>query len=127
MRRELTANKAQTLLARIRPDGDVAAVRLRIARDHLTDIRALDARLKDIAGQITALVAESGTTLTSLYGIGPLTAGRILAEVGDIARFATGDKFASYNGTPPSTCPPATRSATACRGRGTGGSTTRCT
>jgi len=30
---------------------------------------------------------ESGTTLTSLYGIGPLTAGRILAEVGDITRF----------------------------------------
>jgi Transposase IS116/IS110/IS902 family len=28
-------------------------------------------------------------------------AGRILAEVGDIARFATTDKFASYNGTAP--------------------------
>jgi transposase len=101
MRRELTANKAQALLARIRPDGDVAAVRLRIARDHLADIRALDARLKSIAGQIAALVTESGTTLTSLYGIGPLTAGRILAEVGDVARFATRDKFVSYNGTAP--------------------------
>jgi transposase len=32
MRRELSANKAQALLARIRPDGDVAAVRLHIAR-----------------------------------------------------------------------------------------------
>lgn len=101
MRRELTANKAQALLARIRPADDVAAVRLQIARDHLADIRALDARLKDLAGQITALVAESGTTLTSLYGIGPLIAGRILAEVGDVARFATRDRFASYNGTAP--------------------------
>ena len=88
MRRELTANKAQALLARIRPDGDVAQVRLRIARDHLADIRALDARLKTVAGQVAALVTESGTTLTSLYGIGPLSAGRILAEVGDIGRFA---------------------------------------
>jgi transposase len=101
MRRELTANKAQALLARIRPADDVAAVRLQIARDHLADIRALDARLKDLTGQITALVAESGTTLTSLYGIGPLIAGRILAEVGDVARFATRDRFASYNGTAP--------------------------
>src|SRR5262249_3890549 len=46
MRRELTANKAQALLARIRPADDVAAVRVHIARDHLADIRALDARIK---------------------------------------------------------------------------------
>ena len=101
MRRELTANKAQALLARIRPADDVAAVRLHIARDHLADIRSLDARLKYIGGQISALVTASGTTLTSLFGIGPVIAGRILAEVGDIARFATKDKFASYNGTAP--------------------------
>src|SRR5690242_20154273 len=71
--------------------------RMQLARDHLADIRALDARLKSIAGQITALVTGSGTTLTSLYGIGPLIAGRILAEVGDITRFPTRDKFASCN------------------------------
>jgi transposase len=101
MRRELTANKAQALLARIRPADDVAAVRLHIARDHLAGIRALDARLKSIAGQIAALVTASGTTLTSLFGVGPVIAGRILAEVGDITRFASKDKFASYNGTAP--------------------------
>ena len=101
MRRELTANKAQALLARIRPADEVAVVRLHIARDHLAGIRALDARLKYLAGQIAALVAESGTTLMTLYGIGPLIAGRILAEAGDVARFATKDKFASYNGTAP--------------------------
>jgi transposase len=101
MRRELTANKAQALLARIRPADDVATVRLHIARDHLADIRALDARLKYIGGQIGALVAQSGTTLTSLFGIGLVIAGRILAEVGDITRFAAKDKFASYNGTAP--------------------------
>ena len=101
MRRELTANKAQALLARIRPADDVAAVRLHIARDHLAGIRALDARLKYIAGQITTLVTASGTTLMTLFGIGPVIAGRILAEVGDITRFATKDKYASYNGTAP--------------------------
>jgi transposase/uncharacterized protein YuzE len=101
MRRELPANKAQALLARIRPADDVAAVRVHIARDHLADIRALDARIKYIGAQIAALVTASGTGLTGLFGIGPVIAGRILAEVSDVARFATKDAFASYNGTAP--------------------------
>ena len=46
MRRELTANQAPALLARIRPAGDVAVARVHIARDHLAGSRALDARLK---------------------------------------------------------------------------------
>ena len=74
MRRELSANKAQALLARIRAADEVGRVRMHTARDHLADIRALDARLKYITGQIAALVAESGTTLTTLYGIGPVPA-----------------------------------------------------
>jgi transposase len=101
MRRELSANKAQALLARIRPAGEVSQIRVQIARDHLADIRALDARLKFFGAQIAALVTASGTSLTTLYGIGPVIAGRILAEVGDVARFATKDTFASYNGTAP--------------------------
>ncbi len=101
MRRELTANKAQALLALIRPADDVGRVRVHIARDHLADIRALDARIKYIGTQIAALVMASGTGLTGLFGIGPVIAGRILAEVGDVARFATKDAFASYNGTAP--------------------------
>jgi transposase len=101
MRRELTANKAQALLARIRPADDVGRVRVHIARDHLADIRALDARIKYIGTQIAALVAASGTGLTGLFGVGPVIAGRLLAEVGDVARFATKDAFASYNGTAP--------------------------
>ena len=74
---------------------------MHVARDHLADIRALDARMKYIGAQIAALVAASGTGLTGLFGIGPVIAGRILAEVGDVARFPTKDAFASYNGTAP--------------------------
>ncbi len=101
MRRDLSANKAQALLALIRPADDVGRVRVHIARDHLADIRALDARIKYIGTQIAALVTASGTDLTGLFGIGPVIAGRLLAEVGDVARFATKDAFASYNGTAP--------------------------
>jgi transposase len=101
MRRELTANKAQALLGLIRPADDVGRVRVHIARDHLADIRALDARIKYIGTQIAALVTASGTGLTGLFGVGPVIAGRLLAEAGDVARFATKDAFASYNGTAP--------------------------
>ena len=101
MRRELPANKAQALLALIRPADDVGRVRVHIARDHLAGIRALDARINYIGTQIAALVTASGTGLTGLFGARPVIAGRILAEVGDVARFATKDTFASYNGTAP--------------------------
>ena len=101
MRRELTAGKAGALLARIRPGDEVAAIRLQLARGHLAGIRALDARLKMAAAQISALVAATGTTLTSLFGVGPVIAARILAETGDVSRFATRDKFAGCNGTAP--------------------------
>jgi transposase len=45
--------------------------------------------------------AACGTGLTGLFGVGPVIAGRLLAEVGDVARFATKDAFASDNGTAP--------------------------
>jgi transposase len=127
MRRELSANKAQALLARVRPAGEAGQIRVHIARDHLADIRALDARIKYLGGQISALVTASGTGLTGLYGIGPVIAGRILAEVGDVARFAPRTPSPATTAPRRSTSPPATRSATACPGPGTGGSITPCT
>ena len=39
--------------------------------------------------------------LTDIVGVGPVTAATILGEVGDVARFATADHFASYTGTAP--------------------------
>jgi transposase len=101
MRGELCASKAEAVLVRVRPAGEVGQIRLQLARDHLADIKALDAKMKAIGTQIAAAVAATGTTLTSLFGIGPVIAGRLLAETGDVARFATKDKFASYNGTAP--------------------------
>ena len=64
MRRELSAAKAQPLLAQVTPADGVPRTRVQIARDHLADIRALDARLKHIRNQIADLVAP-GTTLAA--------------------------------------------------------------
>jgi transposase len=46
-------------------------------------------------------VEASGTTLTQIFGIGPVLAARIIGTVGDVGRFPTKAHFASYAGTAP--------------------------
>ena len=43
----------------------------------------------------------SGTTLTEIYGVGPILAARIIGTVGNVGRFPTKAHFASYAGTAP--------------------------
>ena len=43
----------------------------------------------------------SGTTLTQIFGVGPILAARIIGTVGDVGRFPTKAHFASYSGTAP--------------------------
>ncbi len=62
---------------------------------------AITSELHGLRGQIADLVADSGTTLTGIYGIGPLVAARILAEVHDVRRFPSRHHFTTANGSPP--------------------------
>jgi len=57
--------------------------------------------IKNLQKELTALVTARGSTLLQLHGIGPSAAARLLADAGDIHRFADRDKFASWNGTAP--------------------------
>ena len=47
------------------------------------------------------MVHARGSTLMDLTGVGPVVAARILADVGDVARFADRNRFASWTGTAP--------------------------
>src|SRR5690606_29285871 len=51
--------------------------------------------------ELKALVLARGSTLMDLHGVGPVVAARVLADVGDIARFANRNRFASWTGTAP--------------------------
>jgi transposase len=93
------------VLSRLRPRDEPGRIRRQLAADHLADVRALDRRIKAIGAQILEVVATTGTTLVSNFGIAPVVAGRILAEVGTVARFPDKDHFASYNGTAPIDAP----------------------
>ena len=72
-----------------------------VAVDLVAEIRRLETRIVAADQQIAAAVAGTGSTLTELYGIGPIVAGKILAHVGTVQRFDSPAAFASYNGTAP--------------------------
>jgi transposase len=72
-----------------------------LAAEFLAGLRRLDARLRDTRKKLAAAVRASGTTLTRVFGVGPVIAGTIAGDVGDVARFPGRDHFASYNGTAP--------------------------
>ena len=80
--------------------GDTAP-RATIARSRITQIRRLNRQINALGAQIARAVADTGTSLTDIYGIGPLIAADIIAETGDSARFATKARFAMANGTAP--------------------------
>jgi transposase len=66
-----------------------------------SDLERVYQRTKAAGKELTALLAATGTTLTSLHGIGPSGAARLLIETCDITRFPTRAHFASWNGTAP--------------------------
>ena len=57
--------------------------------------------LKRGASDSRSAVRSSGTTLTQVFGVGPVIAGTIIGDIADVSRFPGRDHFASYNGTAP--------------------------
>jgi len=72
-----------------------------LASEVLRDIRTLDRKIANLNERIEAEVEASETTLTEIFGIGPILAAKIIATVGNAARFPTKAHFASYSGTAP--------------------------
>jgi transposase len=100
--RTLSADRAARILRGIRPRGGTSdRLRRRLASEVLPDVRTLNRKIADLNARIEAEVEASGTTLTEIFGIGPILAARIIGTVGNVARFPTKGHFASYSGTAP--------------------------
>ena len=97
----LSADRAARVLRAIRPKGTSARLRRQLASEVLRDVRTLDRKIADLNERIGAEVEASGTTLTRIFGVGPILAARIIGTVGDVGRFPTKAHFASYSGTAP--------------------------
>jgi transposase len=100
-KKDLSAAQAKVLLASVRPRDVAGKTRRRVAAELVSDLERIYARTKAADKELKALLAETGTTLIDLHGIGPTGAARLLVEVGDITRFPSKAHFASWTGTAP--------------------------
>jgi len=99
--KEINASDVDRLLAEVTPATPVEQIRFDLAVELLDDIRRLDQQLEDSHRRIRQAVTASQTSLTKIYGIGPIIAATLIGYSGDIARFADRDAYAAYNGTAP--------------------------
>jgi transposase len=98
---EITAGQAARILASITPAGAVEAARCQLATELVEDLRSVDARIRETRKKAAAAVRASGTSLTGLFGVGPVVAAAVIGDVRTVSRFLNCDHFASYNGTAP--------------------------
>jgi transposase len=98
---KIIAAHAARLLDSITPAEAVDAARCELAAAFLDDLRRIDVQLRDTRKRLAAAVRASGTSLTGLFGVGPVIAATIIGDVRDVSRFPGRDHFAAYNGTAP--------------------------
>ena len=95
------AAKAQTIVDAARTSIGVSfladAAQLEVAC-LVTQIEFLQAQVEQVDATIAALMSQVPQHLTTIPGLGPVTAATILSEIGDINRFATVEKLVAYAG-----------------------------
>ncbi len=89
------------MLASVRPRDIAGKTRRRIAAEELAELIAIDTKIKTATAELKSIVVARGSRLMDLPGVGPVVAARILADVGDVTRFADRNRFASWTGTAP--------------------------
>jgi transposase len=99
--KEIRASAAQAVLDGVVPTSPAASARHAMALELLDDVRRLDAQLAESKRRIADAVAASKTSLTDVFGVGPVIAAMCIGFTGDVRRFATTDRFAAYTGTAP--------------------------
>jgi transposase len=79
----------------------VETERKHLAHQHLREVRRLEKELAASKACLAVAVEASGTSLTGIYGVGPVVAGLLIGYTGDVTRFPTRHHYAAYNGTAP--------------------------
>ena len=100
-KKDITALQAKAMLASVRPRDIAGKTCRRIAAEELAELVAVDAKIKKSSAELKAMVLARGSHLMDLHGVGPVVAARVLADVGDVTRFADRNRFASWTGTAP--------------------------
>jgi transposase len=89
------------MLATVRPRDIAGKTRRRIAAEELAELVAVEAKIKKATAELKTIVLARRSHLMDLHGVGPVVAARVLADTGDVTRFADRNRFASRTGTAP--------------------------
>ncbi len=100
-KKDITPLQAKVMLASVRPRDVAGKTRRRIAAEELAELIAVDSKIKKATAELKAMVLARDSRLMEIHGVGPVVAARILADVGDVTRFADRNRFASWAGTAP--------------------------
>ena len=87
--------------SRSRPPGRWTRPRCELAAAFIEDLRRIDAQLRQTRKTLTTAVQATGTSLTGLFGVGPVIAAAVIGDVKHVSRFPSRDHFGAYNGTAP--------------------------
>jgi transposase len=101
VRKEIYAAHAARILGEAEPRGAVQQARAELAAELVADLRRVDALLRETKKKLATAVRASGTSLTEVFGVGPVIAATVIGDVRDASRFRGRDRFAAYNGTAP--------------------------
>lgn len=99
--KKLRASEAERLLGSIQPTTPAGSARHAMALELVGDVRRLDGQMLESKRRIADAVVASKTSLTEIFGVGPVIACMVIGYTGDVRRFRTSDHYAAYNGTAP--------------------------
>jgi transposase len=99
--RLLTADKASSLLTGIEVTDSIVAQRVATAQQLIAEMAVLDRARDEVRAATSSAVIASGTTVTEVFGIGPLMAAVIIGRSGDVRRFPSAGHYARHNGSAP--------------------------
>jgi transposase len=99
--KNLSAERAASELRKLRPRDAIGIERKRIAVEFLNEVRRTDHALVDLHRRIDDGVNVASTSVTDVFGVGPIVACYLIGYSGDVRRFPTAGHYARYNATAP--------------------------
>ena len=94
------------MLASVRARDVTGQTSRRDAAEELAELIVVHAKIKKATAELKVMVLVRDSRLMDLPGVGPVMAARILADAGDVTRFADRNRLASWTGTAHPWTPP---------------------
>jgi hypothetical protein len=99
--KNLSAKRASAELRKLRPHDAIGIERKRIAVELLDEVRRIDQALVERHDRTNHAVKAADTSVTDVFGVGPIVACYLIGYSGDIRWFPSAGHYARYNAAAP--------------------------